>query len=203
MNARENLYSFFKKIGDFLLSLIAMLFLWPVFIIVACKIKMETKGPVFYKQKRVGKNKKHFYIYKFRTMRADAPQDIPTHLLENPDEYITKTGFWLRRTSIDEMPQILNIIKGDMSIIGPRPALWNQFDLIEERDKYGANRILPGLTGLAQIKGRDKLSIPEKAKYDGQYVQNYGFLMDAKIFIMTFKAVFKKEGIREGEGPEK
>jgi len=203
MDTRDKLYSFIKRIEDLILSVLAMLILWPVFIIISCKIKLESEGPVLFKQKRIGKNKKPFNIYKFRTMRADAPNNVPTHLLEKPDAYITKMGSWLRRTSIDEMPQLLNIIKGNMSIVGPRPALWNQFDLIEERDKYGANGVLPGLTGLAQIKGRDELSIQEKAKYDGQYVRNYGFLIDAKIFILTFKAVFKKDGIREGEGPKK
>ena len=203
MDTRDKLYSFIKRIEDLILSVLAMLILWPVFIIISCKIKLESEGPVLFKQKRIGKNKKPFNIYKFRTMRADAPNNVPTHLLEKPDAYITKMGSWLRRTSIDEMPQLLNIIKGNMSIVGPRPALWNQFDLIEERDKYGANGVLPGLTGLAQIKGRDELSIQEKAKYDGQYVRNYGFLIDAKIFILTFKAVFNKDGIREGEGPKK
>lgn len=168
-------------------------------IIIAICIKIESKGPVFFKQKRVGKNKKYFMIYKFRTMRTDTPKDMPTHMLNNPDLYITKVGRILRKTSLDELPQIINIIKGNMSIIGPRPALWNQEDLIAERDKYNANDIRPGLTGLAQISGRDELEIPVKAKIDGDYVKNISFLLDVKIFFKTIIKVFESDGVVEGK----
>lgn len=162
-------------------------------------IKLESKGPVFFKQKRVGIHQSHFDILKFRTMRIDTPKDTPTHLLADPDQYITKIGKFLRKTSLDELPQIINILKGEMAIIGPRPALWNQFDLIEEREKYGANDILPGLTGWAQINGRDELSIVLKSKLDGDYVQNISLSMDLKCFFGTLVSVLKKEGIVEGE----
>lgn len=161
-------------------------------------IKLDSKGPILFKQKRVGINKSHFYILKFRTMRIDTPQDTPTHLLENPDQYITRVGRFLRKTSLDELPQIWNILIGDMSIIGPRPALWNQYDLIAERDKYGVNDILPGLTGWAQINGRDELPIEVKAKLDGEYVENMGFWMDVKCFFGTIISVFKSDGVVEG-----
>ena len=157
------MYKFFKGLMDFLLSLIGGILLIPFMIIIAIIIKCSSKGPVLFKQERVGKNKKLFKIWKFRTMRIDTPKDCPTHLLENPDQYITKIGKFLRKTSLDEIPQVYNILFGKMSIIGPRPALWNQTDLIEERDKYGANNIKPGLTGYAQIHGRDELEIKEKA----------------------------------------
>ncbi|MCD8089902.1 MAG: sugar transferase [Clostridiales bacterium] len=165
---------------------------------IAICIKAETKGPVIFKQDRVGKNKKIFKILKFRTMYSDAPMNIPTHLLGNPEAFITKTGKILRRTSLDELPQLFNIIKGDMSIVGPRPALYNQYDLIEERDKYGANNIKPGLTGYAQINGRDELPIDVKAAYDGEYVKKIGFLTDIKIMAKTFISVIKQEGVAEG-----
>ena len=160
------MYKFFKGLMDFLLSLIGGILLIPFMIIIAIIIKCSSKGPVLFKQERVGKNKKLFKIWKFRTMRIDTPKDCPTHLLENPDQYITKIGKFLRKTSLDEIPQVYNILFGKMSIIGPRPALWNQTDLIEERDKYGANNIKPGLTGYAQINGRDELEIKEKAALD-------------------------------------
>lgn len=161
-------------------------------------IKLDSKGPVFFKQKRVGIHKKHFYILKFRTMRIDTPQDTPTHLLQNPEKYITRVGKFLRKSSLDELPQIINILKGEMSIIGPRPALWNQYDLIAERDKYGANDVLPGLTGWAQINGRDELPIEVKARFDGEYVQNMGLWMDIKCFFGTIISVIKRDGIVEG-----
>ena len=170
----------------------------PLFLIVVIVIKLDSEGPVFFKQKRVGKNKTHFDILKFRTMRIDTPKDTPTHLLENPDQYITRVGKFLRKTSLDELPQIWNIFVGDMSIIGPRPALWNQYDLIAERDKYGANDIRPGLTGWAQINGRDELPIEVKAKLDGEYVKNMGVMMDIKCFIGTFISVLKSDGVVEG-----
>lgn len=161
-------------------------------------IKIDSKGPVIFKQKRVGKNKTHFYIYKFRTMKVDTPKETPTHLLSNPDFFITRVGKFLRKTSLDELPQLFNILKGDMAVIGPRPALWNQYDLIEERDKYHANDIRPGLTGLAQISGRDELEIEYKARLDGQYTSNITPLMDLKCFFGTIISVFKSDGVVEG-----
>jgi O-antigen biosynthesis protein WbqP len=187
-----------KRVIDFTLSLIAMIILLPVFLIIAILIKLDSKGPVLFKQKRVGKNKKYFYILKFRTMRIDTPEDMPTHMLKTPEMFITRVGKFLRKTSLDELPQIINILKGEMSIIGPRPALWNQYDLIEERDKYGANDIYPGLTGWAQINGRDELPIDIKAKYDGEYVEKMSFLFDVKIFFKTIFNVLRSEGVKEG-----
>lgn len=179
-----------------------MIILSPIYILLIIAIKIESKGPILFKQKRVGLHKKYFNIYKFRTMRIDTPKDTPTHLLNNPDQYITKVGKFLRKTSLDELPQIWNIFTGNMSIVGPRPALWNQYDLIEERDKYGANDVPPGLTGWAQINGRDELPIDVKAKLDGEYVKKKGIIMDIKCFIGTFISVAKSDGVSEG-GPKK
>lgn len=187
-----------KRIIDIVLSLLACVLLLPVFLLIVAAIKIDSKGPILFKQKRVGINKSHFYILKFRTMRIDTPKDVPTHLLENPEQWITRVGKFLRKTSLDELPQIFNILAGHMSIIGPRPALWNQFDLIEERDKYGANDIRPGLTGWAQIHGRDELSIEEKSRLDGEYVKNIGFKMDIKCFFGTIISVLKSDGVVEG-----
>lgn len=187
-----------KRIIDIVLSLLACVLLLPVFLLIVAAIKIDSKGPILFKQKRVGINKSHFYILKFRTMRIDTPKDVPTHLLENPEQWITRVGKFLRKTSLDELPQIFNILAGHMSIIGPRPALWNQFDLIEERDKYGANNIRPGLTGWAQIHGRDELSIEEKSRLDGEYVKNIGFKMDIKCFFGTIISVLKSDGVVEG-----
>lgn len=192
------MYLKIKNVLDRLLALVGMIVLAPVFVLIIVAIKLESKGPVFFKQKRVGIHKSHFNILKFRTMRIDTPKDMPTHLLKNPDQYITKVGRFLRKTSLDELPQIINILKGDMSIIGPRPALWNQYDLIAERDKYGANDVLPGLTGWAQINGRDELEIPVKAKLDGYYVKHMGLAMDVKCFFGTFAAVLSSKGVVEG-----
>ena len=192
------LYPYIKKGIDFILSFIGLICLSPLFIILAISIKIDSKGPVFFKQKRIGKNKKYFYILKFRTMRMDTPKDMPTHLLEDPGQWITRVGKFLRKTSLDELPQIINILKGEMSIIGPRPALWNQYDLIEERDKYGANDIVPGLTGWAQIHGRDELPIEVKAKLDGEYVEKMGFWIDVKCFFGTIISVLKHDGVIEG-----
>ncbi len=189
---------FFKRVFDFLLSLVAISVLALPMLIIALLIKIDSKGPVFFKQKRIGKNKKHFTILKFRTMRTDTPPDAPTHELSDPEKWITKVGKFLRKTSLDELPQIFNIFVGQMSIIGPRPALWNQYDLIEERDKYGANAVRPGLTGWAQINGRDELEIPVKAKFDGEYVQKMGFIFDCKCFFGTFISVLKSDGVVEG-----
>lgn len=196
-------YPSIKRIIDFILSLIGIIILLPIFLILAIIIKIDSKGPIFFKQKRVGKDKEYFYILKFRTMRINTPKDMPTHMLENPDIFITKVGKFLRKTSLDELPQIINILKGEMSIIGPRPALWNQYDLIAERDKYGANDIVPGLTGWAQVNGRDELPIDVKAKYDGEYVENMGLIFDIKIFFKTILSVLKSDGIKEGANKAK
>ena len=191
--------NFFKRLIDIVLSAAGLLVLSPVLVAIAVLIKLDSKGPVLFKQKRVAKDKKHFQILKFRTMYADVPKDVPTHLLADPESKITKTGRFLRKSSLDELPQIWNILVGEMSIIGPRPALWNQFDLIEERDKYGANDVRPGLTGLAQIKGRDELPIDVKAKYDGDYAQNITFANDVKIFFGTITSVLGAKGVKEGK----
>lgn len=187
-----------KRILDFILSLTALIGLLPIFLFLILAMKVDSKGPILFKQKRVGKNKSYFYILKLRTMRTVTPKDTPTHMLQNPDQYITKVGRFLRKTSLDELPQIVNILTGEMSIIGPRPALWNQDDLIAERDKYGANDIKPGLTGWAQINGRDELPIDVKARLDGEYVQKMGFLFDCKCFLLTIVSVLRKDGVVEG-----
>lgn len=187
-----------KRVIDFVISLCGLIVLSPVFIILCVWIKLDSKGPVFFKQKRVGIHKSHFNILKFRTMYIDTPKDMPTHLLADPEQYITKAGKFLRKTSLDELPQIINILKGEMSIIGPRPALWNQYDLLEERDKYGANDVVPGLTGWAQINGRDELEIDVKAKLDGEYVQKMSFAFDVKCFVGTVFSVLKSDGVVEG-----
>lgn len=192
------IYPKIKRILDFVLSILAILILWPFFLIIAGLIKMDSQGTVLFKQKRIGKNKRVVNILKFRTMRNDTPKDIPTHKLQNPDLFITGIGRFLRKASLDELPQIINILKGELSFIGPRPALWNQFDLIAERDKYGANNIYPGLTGWAQINGRDELSIKVKAKYDGEYVKKMSFTFDVKVFLMTVYSVFAGKGVKEG-----
>ena len=193
------MYQYIKRFIDIVLSLGAIVFLSPVLVVLAVLIKLDSKGPVLFRQKRVGKGKIHFEILKFRTMYADVPKDVPTHLLADPASKITKIGRFLRKSSLDELPQIFNILKGEMSIIGPRPALWNQFDLIEERDKYGANDVRPGLTGLAQVMGRDELPIDIKAKYDGDYVKDISFSNDVKIFFRTIFSVASADGIKEGK----
>ena len=195
---KQKCYLPIKRLIDLVLSVCGLIVLSPLLIAIVIAIKLDSKGPVIFKQKRVGKNKTYFNIWKFRTMRTDAPKDMPTHLLSSPDAYITKIGKVLRQTSLDELPQILQIVVGKMSIIGPRPALWNQYDLIEERDKYGANDITPGLTGWAQVNGRDELEIPVKAKLDGEYVEKLGFMMDCKCFIMTIFSVARHDGVVEG-----
>lgn len=192
------MYRVLKNGIDRVLALVGLLILSPVFLILILAIKADSRGPVLFRQKRVGIHKSHFHILKFRTMRTDTPKDTPTHLLKNPEQYITKVGRFLRKTSLDELPQIINILKGDMAIVGPRPALWNQYDLIAERDKYGANDILPGLTGWAQINGRDELPIDVKAKLDGEYVSRMGFWMDIKCIFGTVASVAKQEGVVEG-----
>ena len=192
------MYKSVKNIIDRILALLGLIILSPLFLILIIAIKVDSRGPVLFKQKRVGIHKEHFNILKFRTMRIDTPKDTPTHLLENPQQYITKVGGFLRRTSLDELPQIINILKGDMAIVGPRPALWNQYDLIAERDKYGANDILPGLTGWAQINGRDELPIDVKARLDGEYVKKMGLKMDLKCILGTVVSVAKQDGVVEG-----
>lgn len=187
-----------KRFLDIALSLGGIIVLSLPMALIALAIKLDSPGPVFFKQKRVGKNKEHFSILKFRTMRTDTPPEAPTHELSNPEKWITKTGKILRKTSLDELPQLFNILRGEMSIIGPRPALWNQFDLIEERDKYGANDIRPGLTGWAQISGRDELEIDVKAAFDGEYVEKMSLGFDIKCFLGTITSVLKSEGVVEG-----
>ena len=195
---RRSKYLKIKRYADCLLAVLAILLVWPLFLAICVAIKLDSKGSVFFTQKRVGYAGRLFDIYKFRTMYSDTPKDVPTHMLKDPDEYITGVGAFLRRTSLDELPQLINIVKGDMSFVGPRPALWNQYDLIRERSKYGANRVPPGLTGLAQISGRDELEIPEKARIDGIYAKDFGPLMDIKCFFGTFAAVLTGSGVKEG-----
>ena len=190
--------TFFKRLLDIILSGCAIVILSPLLLVIAIAIKIDDPGPVLFRQKRVGIHKTHFSIMKFRTMKMDTPKDTPTHLLENPEQYITKVGKFLRKSSLDELPQIFQIFTGKMSIIGPRPALWNQFDLIAERDKYGANDVRPGLTGWAQINGRDELPIEVKARLDGEYVERLSFLFDCKCFFGTIGAVLKHDGVVEG-----
>ena len=189
---------FGKRLLDLILSGCAIVVLSPVYLLIAIAIKLDDPGPVFFRQKRVGIHKTHFEILKFRTMKCCTPKDVPTHLLENPEQYITRVGKILRKTSLDELPQIFQIFTGKMSIIGPRPALWNQFELIEERDKYGANDLRPGLTGWAQINGRDELPIDVKARFDGEYVEKMGFLFDCKCFFGTIFSVLRSDGVVEG-----
>jgi O-antigen biosynthesis protein WbqP len=193
-----NMYPIVKRLLDIILGIAGMVVLMPVGVLIAILIKLDSRGPIFFKQKRIGRHKKEFHMIKFRTMIVDAPRDRPTHMLDNSQSMITRIGSLLRKTSLDEIPQMLNIIKGDMSIIGPRPALWNQYDLIEQRDQYGANDIYPGLTGLAQINGRDELSIGEKAQLDGEYTKKLGLAMDINIFIRSISTVLRSEGVRDG-----
>ena len=195
---KKPIYAFFKRVFDIFCSLFTILLLLLPFLIIAIAIKADSKGPIFFKQDRVGKNKKIFKILKFRSMYIDTDPNAPTHQLGNATSHITKVGKFIRKTSIDELPQIFNIFVGNMSFVGPRPALWNQDDLIAERDKYHANDIKPGLTGLAQISGRDELEIPVKAKFDGEYVQKRGFFYDIGLIFKTFFSVFKHEGVVEG-----
>lgn len=195
---RQKIYLPFKRALDIFCSLLAILVFSPLFIIIALLVKLTSKGPVFFKQKRIGKNKKEFYMLKFRTMRVDTPKDVATHLLENPDKYITKVGKVLRKTSLDEIPQAFNIFVGSMSIVGPRPALWNQYDLIEEREKYNANAVKPGLSGWAQCNGRDTLPISQKAKLDGEYIARFNLWFDIKIIFKTAFQAFRGKDEVEG-----
>lgn len=191
-------YHYIKRGIDIILSGMAIVILSPLLLFLCIAIKLDTPGPILFKQKRVGIHRSFFQIYKFRTMRIDTPKDVPTHMLENPEQYITKVGKFLRKTSLDELPQIFNIFKGEMSIVGPRPALWNQDDLVAEREKYGANDVTPGLTGWAQINGRDELEIPDKARLDGEYVKHLGPWMDLKCFLGTIGSVLMHDGVVEG-----
>ena len=192
------MYGVLKRFFDIILSLVAIIVFSWLLIIIAIAIVVEDKGNILFKQKRIGKNKKEFYIYKFRTMKVSTPKYVPTHLLDNPESYITKIGGFLRKTSLDELPQLFNILKGDMSIVGPRPALWNQFDLIDLRDKNGSNSVRPGLTGWAQVNGRDELPIDVKAGFDGEYIKKMSIVFDIKIILMTVVSVFTSKGVREG-----
>lgn len=193
---------YIKRVLDIVLSFIGLVVLSWLYIIIMIAIKLDSPGPVFFKQKRIGIHKKYFYIHKFRTMRIDTPKDMATHLLANPESFITRVGKFLRKTSLDELPQFFDVFVGNMSLVGPRPALWNQDDLIAEREKYGANDVLPGVTGWAQINGRDELEIPVKAKLDGEYTKalmgGKGFAMDVRCLIGTVKSVLKREGVVEG-----
>ena len=191
-------YPVVKRLLDVFISIFALLILWPILILIFILIKAESRGPLFFKQRRIGRGKREFYIYKFRSMYINTPKDVPTHLLKNSDASITRIGRILRKSSLDELPQIINILKGEMSIVGPRPALWNQYDLITERDEYGANDLLPGLTGWAQVNGRDELSVAIKAAYDGQYVRDISFWLDVKIFFLTFYRILTSKGVVEG-----
>ncbi len=192
------MYRALKRILDILLSLMAICGLSWLFVIIALCIKLEDGGSILFKQRRIGRDKKEFYIYKFRTMRLDTPKDVPTHLLEDPQSYITRVGKLLRKSSLDEIPQLFNILRGEMSLVGPRPALWNQYDLIAERDKNGANALTPGLTGWAQVNGRDELPIEVKARYDGEYVKRISLFFDIYIILKTVVSVFKADGVKEG-----
>lgn len=189
---------FVKRILDIVLSLAGIIVLGIPMLIISAAVKLGSPGPVFFRQRRFGINKSMFDILKFRTMRTDTPKDVPTHLLSDPTKWITKTGAVLRKTSLDELPQLFNILHGEMSVIGPRPALWNQDDLIAERDRYGANDVKPGLTGWAQVNGRDELPIDVKARYDGEYVKNLSFGFDCKCFFLTLKTVLHHDGVVEG-----
>lgn len=187
-----------KRVLDVILSFLGLLLLSPLFLLLCIAVYIDDPGPIFFKQKRVGLNKQYFSLHKFRSMKMSTPHDVPTHMLENPDQYITRVGRVLRKLSLDELPQIGDIFIGNMSIIGPRPALWNQDVLTAERDKYGANDVVPGLTGWAQVNGRDELEIPEKAKYDGDYVKNLTFKMDVTCLFMTIANVLRHRGVVEG-----
>ena len=191
-------YLKFKRFCDFILALISLIILLPLILLLMIIIKLDSKGPILFRQKRIGKQKKYFYILKFRTMHIDTPKETPTHMLSNPQIWITKIGKFLRKTSLDELPQIINILKGDMSFIGPRPALWNQYDLIKEREKFDVHKLYPGLTGYAQIHGRDELAITDKARLDGYYVDHINLWLDTKIFFGTIISIFKSDGVIEG-----
>lgn len=192
------LYFHIKRTFDFIYALSGLLILMPIFLLIGTLIKLESKGPIFFTQKRIGKEKNEFMMLKFRTMKSDAPPNVPTHLMKDPGKYITRVGKILRKTSLDELPQFINILKGDMSFVGPRPALYNQNDLVLEREKYGVHKVLPGVTGWAQVNGRDTLPIPDKAKLDGEYIKHFGLWTDAKLLVKTVFAILKSDGVVEG-----
>ncbi len=190
--------TFFKPLLDRVFAILLFIPLSPILLVLALLVKLTSRGPVFFRQKRIGKNRSEFFIFKFRSMYVDAPKDTPTHLLTDPASHITPLGRFLRKSSMDELPQIFNILSGKMSFIGPRPALWNQFDLADERDQWHANAVTPGITGWAQVTGRDELPIPVKAERDGYYAQHLSFALDAKILFLTFVNVLSAKGVREG-----
>lgn len=196
------MYSILKRLGDISISLIAITLFCPVFILIAIAIKLDSEGPVIFKQKRFGIHKKTFYVFKFRTMKVESPKYVATRDLQNPEQWITRVGAFLRKTSLDELPQLCNILVGDMSIVGPRPVVVSERDVIEAREKYGANDVLPGLTGWAQINGRDNLSTDMKAKLDGYYVKNRSLITDIKCIVRTIPYVLKRKGIVEGSKRE-
>ena len=192
------LYFKVKRIFDFMYALIGLIVLMPLFVLIGIIIKIDSRGPIFFNQRRIGKDKKEFNMLKFRTMRRDTPDNVPTHQMKEPGKYITRVGKVLRKTSLDELPQFINILKGDMSFVGPRPALYNQDDLVKEREKYGVHQVLPGVTGWAQVNGRDTLPIPDKAKLDGEYIKHFGLSTDAKLLVKTVFAILKSDGVVEG-----
>jgi O-antigen biosynthesis protein WbqP len=192
------LYYYIKRIFDFIYALIGLILLSPIFILIGLLIKLDSRGPIFFTQRRIGQHKKEFKMLKFRTMKRDAPSNVPTHLMKEPSRYITRVGKILRKTSLDEIPQFINILKGDMSFVGPRPALYNQDDLVVEREKYGVHQVLPGVTGWAQVNGRDTLPIPDKAKLDGEYIKHFGLWTDFKLLVKTVVAIVKSDGVVEG-----
>lgn len=195
-------YIALKSFLDYLFAALMTIAISPILLVVAILIKLTSPGPVFFKQRRIGKDKKEFEIYKFRTMRTDTPKDMPTHLFTNAESFITPVGKFLRKSSLDELPQLFNILRGEMSFIGPRPALWNQFDLIEAREEVKANSLKPGITGWAQVNGRDEIPIDQKASLDGYYIDNVSFGLDLKILVLTFTTVLTAKGVSEG-GPKK
>ena len=198
LTKKQKFYLYIKYALDFTVSALGLIILSVPMLVLMLVIKIDDPGPVFFRQKRIGKDQKTFFMLKFRTMKTSTPKDTPTHLLKDPEQYITRVGRFLRKSSLDELPQILNILMGHMSVVGPRPALWNQYDLMEEREKYGVHQVRPGLTGWAQINGRDELEIPVKAALDGEYVRSLGPMMDLKCFFGTFLAVFSAKGVVEG-----
>ena len=192
------IYFYIKRIFDFIYALIGLILLMPIFLLIGTLIKVDSRGPIFFTQRRIGKDKNEFKMLKFRTMKSDAPHNVPTHLMKEPGKYITRIGKILRKTSLDELPQFINILKGDMSFVGPRPALYNQDDLVSEREKYGVHKVLPGVTGWAQVNGRDTLPIQDKAKLDGEYIKHFGLWTDAKLLVKTVFAILKSDGVVEG-----
>ena len=198
MMSKTKIYPIVKRILDVIISAVALIVLLPVFVVIALVIRLDSKGSVFFLQKRAGRGDKTFRMVKFRTMRVDTPHDTATHLLKNADSYITRVGAFLRKTSLDELPQLWNIIVGDMSLVGPRPALWNQEDLLQARRRFSATDVRPGLTGWAQINGRDELPIEQKAQLDGEYVQRMSFCFDLRCILGTISAVIHRRGVVEG-----